>query len=403
MRKTEYLIIGNGIAGLSAAKAIRANDKDGSILMVTRQKQTTYLRPLLSKAGMKLADPRVLQMVDEAWHKEKRIELLTGTTVQEMDVRNHIVRCEKGSIEYRKCIYALGGDAWMPPVRGQNLPGIFVLRNIEDIQAIRRCTLRAKRAAVIGGGVIGMEIGEVLYRRGMQVTVLEMQPRILPRVLDQETAENYIMQLARAGRGAQGSFRVQTNVNVEEILGEDRVTGIRLADGGQMECDLVIFSCGIRSCVGLAERAGMEVDRAVIVDESMRTSAEDVFACGDCAQFQGTCAALWEAAMEQGRIAGLAACGVYERYRPKKYPIFCNSSLVSMFAAGDLAVSGEDGYRVEVLEDREEKVLLTPRKQGSYMRLVYRKDRLVGAALIGNLAGMQALKERMTDAEGSYE
>lgn len=408
MRKTDYLIIGNGIAGLSAAAAIRDKEKNAGILMVTRQAQPTYVRPLLSKAGMKLSDAGALQMVDEAWHKEKKIELLTNTVAEDMDVKKHIVRCGKDRIEYRKCIYALGGDARLLPVKGRDLPGVFVLRNIEDIRAMKRYAFRVKKVAVIGGGVIGMEISEVLYRHGMQVTVLENQSRILPRVLDEETAEKYILRLQKACAGAEGSIKVRTGVNVAKVLGEDRVGGVRFADGEQMDCDMVIFSCGIRSCTELAKRAGIEVDRAVVVDEFMRTSARDVYACGDCAQYRGNCTALWKPAMEQGRIAGLAACGVYEKYRPQKYPVFCNSTLVSMFAEGDLAVSGGDGYRIEVSDDRTsaertEKTAVTPREQGAYQRLVYRGERLVGAALIGNLSGMQALEEKMTEAEDAYE
>ncbi|XCP85985.1 FAD-dependent oxidoreductase [Roseburia hominis] len=425
MRKADYLILGNGIAGLSAAGAVRGEDKDARILIVTREKWPTYVRPLLSKAGLKLADFDVLHMVDEAWHKENRIELVRNMTAEEIDVKNHVIRCATDKIEYGKCIYALGGDAWLPPVKGRNFPGIFVLRNIEDMQAIKRWALRAGRVVVIGGGVIGMEIGEALYRHKMQVTVLENQPRILPRVLDEETAEEYVMRLNQVCKGTQGNLMVRTNVNVAEILGEDCVTGVRLADGEVLDCDMVIFSCGIRSCTELASRAGIEVERAVVVDEYMRTSAEDIYACGDCAQFRGNCAALWKPAMEQGRIAGLAACGVYEKYRPQKFPVLCNSSLVSLFAVGDLAIFGEEGYRIEVSDNRKdsgaamsngeegcvagrvrkemEKIAVMPRETGTYKRLVYRGDRLVGAALVGNLSEMQALREKMADEEGSYE
>lgn len=406
MRKTEYLIIGNGIAGLSAAMAIREQDKEAEILMVTRQEQTTYARPLLSKAGLKLADFGALQVVDEAWHRKKNIGLLTGTAVEDMDVEHHRVRCGNVEIEYGKCIYALGGDARLLPVKGNRLPGVFVLRTMEDVRAMKRCAFRAKKVAVIGGGVIGMEISEVLYRYGMKVTVLENQPRILPRVLDEETAKNYVLRLQSACEGAEGSIKVRTGVNVAEVLGEERVTGVRLADGEEMRCDMVIFSCGISACADLARRAGIAAERAVVVDECMRTSARDVYACGDCAQYGGNLTALWKPAMEQGRIAGLSACGVCEKYRPGSYPVLCNSSLVSLFAVGDLAVAGEDGYQIEVTDDWEESgemAEVMPRKQGTYRRLVYREGRLVGAALIGNLAGMHVLEEKIREAGDAYE
>lgn len=393
MKKVENLILGNGAAGLTAASAIREGMENSSILMISEQKQITYIRPLLSKAGFRQMGMESLEVKEPEWYDKMKIPLWLNCMVEKIDAKNHVVYTTRESIEYEACVYALGGRAFIPPVEGRELEGVFTVRNIEDAAAIKRYALRCRKAVVIGGGVIGIEISELLYKMGLEVTILENQPYILPRILDRETAEEYEKCLHRF-------YEVFTGTNIKRIDGEWCVKGVCVEYGEYIDCDMVIFSCGITPNIAIARAAGLETGRAVKVDDFMRTSDEAIFACGDCAEWRGENPALWNTAIEQGRTAGLSVCGQQRRYHGKENIILCNSSYAPLFAMGDLKGEEKGGCYAETYrEEADISCMIMPHITKCYKRLVYKCGNLTGAALIGNLSEMEQLKSKMSGGE----
>lgn len=388
MRK-RYLILGNGIAGTAAAQAIREADPDGAIAMVTAQPEEAYLRPLLTKAALNGISRHSYQMTDADWARDLQIEITTGCEALSIHSVAHRVTTTRGSFDYDKCIYALGGEALIPPVPGADLQGVYAIRTMADVFALKRRAVLAERAVVIGGGVIGMEAAEVLSHYGLSVTVLEAQEYLMPRVLDRETAELYASRLT--------GCRVETGVAVEALEGDGSVRAVRLADGRAFPCEIVVFCCGIRPNTEMARTAGAAVERGgVVVDACMRTNAADLFACGDCAVFEGENAALWRRAEEQGRVAGAVAAGETARYENTLYPIVFTGREVSLFALGDLVGAGGVGCEVRTRTLEPVRYFQVMRYPGTtYERRVFQNGRLVGAALVGGLHGMEALRREI--------
>ena len=403
MERADYVILGNGVAGISAAEAIRSCS-EGTILMVTEQRQGAYLRPLLSKADLCISREEDFIMCGREWEERTRVKILKEHTVETLDPGRHLVLTSGEAVEYGKCIYALGSRAFVPPIPGTDKKGVFSIRTLEDIMAVRRYALKAERAAVIGGGVIGMEISEVLHRYGLRVTVLEGLPYLMPRVLDRGSSEEYRKRL-------EGYYEVMTGIQVERLDGEESVRAVCLADGRRIPCELAIFSCGVRAVTDPAVRAGIETGRGVKVNRFMETNAPDVYACGDCAELEGTGSALWKPAMEQGKTAGLNACGLRTAYEPQADPVICNSVYVPLFAAGERPEKesacdadgrgpGEDCP--EICTDRYEiksDFMIMPHVRETYRRTIRRNGKLTGAVLIGNLSEMENLRKEIAGGE----
>lgn len=390
MEKAEYVILGNGIAGTAAAEEIRRHT-DRSILMITAQPYGAYLRPLLSKAKLDSVCEETVEMCDLQWYENRRIKLVKQCFVERIFPDSHEIITSKGKVHYKKCIYALGSSAFVPSVSGNRLKGVFSLRDLEDILEIKKYALRSKEAVVIGGGVIGMEISELLHSHGLNVTVLESQQYLMERVLDRQTAEEYQNRLGKY-------YKLMTDVTVERLEGKDKVSAVSLKDGRRIPCDMVIFSCGVRANTGPAKRSGLRVNRGVIVNRYMETDTPDIYACGDCAELEGTVSALWKPAMDQGMTAGASVCGYRTAYTPRAYPIICNSAYVPLFAVGE---KGEDNKSNNVIERSriDSKYLIMPRIQETYKRTTWREGKLVGAAIIGNLAEMESLKNIISGGE----
>lgn len=382
----DIVILGSGIAGRNAAETARRCRPDASIIMVSQEE--SCLRPLLSKSSFRSVGDDSILMEQDAWYRKFNIQSWQ-TTILSISPGSHTVHTEKGMIRYAKCIYALGSDPFIPPFSGCNLAGVFSVRTRNDAAAMKRCLPQVRQAVIIGGGVIGIEMGEMLTRYGIGVTILESMPWLMPRVLDRETSEEYCRRLK--------SCRIETGITIKRITGNKAVSGVELADGRLFPCELVIVSCGVCPNIAIASAAGLDVQRGILVSDRMETSAADIYACGDCAQYLGQCPALWKVAMVQGQIAARNACGIAVNYRADACPVVFYSPNASLFAMGDLAVSETDGYRIETKRwQADQPFLVTPRYTEGYSRLVYRNGTLVGAALIGDLSQMAALKNQIT-------
>ena len=277
-----YLILGNGAAGISAAKAIRERDKTGSIVMVSNEPYPAYNRPMLTKSLVADLTPEQVAIEEESWYEENKIYQILGRTVVSVDAAQKEVKLDDGTVlQYGRLVYALGSECFIPPVTGHDKPEVIAIRRLSDTEKIASLLPDIKQVAVIGGGVLGLEAAWELKKAKCDVTVLEAAPQLMGRQLD-ESGSSMIKDICESH-----GIRVYTGVNIQEIEGGEHVTGVRLSDGTVFPAQMVIVSAGVRANAALAADAGISVERAVIVDAQMKTNIEDIYACGDCAQYEG--------------------------------------------------------------------------------------------------------------------
>ncbi|HPF18744.1 MAG: FAD-dependent oxidoreductase [Eubacteriales bacterium] len=387
-REYTYVVLGNGNAGFTAAKTIRENDKTGSILILSEESVLTYSRPMLTKTPLRTYDLKKTILYPNAWYEDKEIDVLLDTKIDRLDVELKQVHCGQEKYSYDKCIYALGAYNFIPPIKGSDKKEVTSIRTYEDIYRLKRMSVDADHAVVIGGGVIGLEAASELTKYGIKVVVLEALPVLMPRLLDDETA-NTLQKTIR-------SFEIHTDVAVEEIAGEERVQEVRLKDGRVFPADLVVVSAGVRANIRIAKDAGIECDRAVVINERAETSAPDVFACGDCCEYNGANYALWSQAAEQGIAAGTNAAGGDVRMGVIDSSMTLNTDEISIFAVGDTGKNPELTYKTEITNNMEpEQFGVNPTYLKSFEKRFYANGKLVGATIIGNLTRSQVLKEEI--------
>jgi flavorubredoxin/NADPH-dependent 2,4-dienoyl-CoA reductase/sulfur reductase-like enzyme len=365
-----YLVLGNGAAGLSAAEAIRQRNSTCSIVMVSNEDVLSYNRPMLTKSMIAGFDPSQIAIHDEKWYEENNITLVLGRQLTKLDTQNKTAHFADGiTLKYDKCIYALGSECFIPPIPGHEKPEVIAIRRVSDTQKIQAMLPKVKNAVVIGGGVLGLEAAWELHKAKCNVTVLELADKLMGRQLD-DGAGKALEDIIRS----QG-IDVHLNVKIDEITGEGSVTGVKLGDGTVLPAELVVVSCGVRANTSIAKDAGMEIGRAVIVNEKMETSAKDVYACGDCAEYQGINYAIWPQATEQGKVAGANAAGDDAAYETVPAALSFNGMNTSLFAIGDNGKNPDKHYRVVEFRDEAKK---------TYEKYYFANNRLCGVILIGD-------------------
>ncbi len=374
-----YAIIGGGAAGLNAAKAIRERDKTGSIYMLSNEAYPAYNRPMLTKSLVAGLDAEQIAVQEASWYEENNVCLLLGKNVVSIDTEKKEIHTDDGAkFKYTKLIYALGSECFIPPIQGADQPEVIAIRRLSDTQKVTELLPQTKEAVVIGGGVLGLEAAWELKKARCKVTVLELAPRLMGRQLDEGAGE-----MIKAVSEAQG-ITIHTGVQIEAIEGDGHVTGVRLGDGRVFPAQLVIVSCGVRANVAVAKAAGIETDRAVVVNSRMETSAADVYACGDCAQYQGINYAIWPQAVEEGKTAGANAAGETLEYTGVPAALTFHGMNTALFAIGDNGSNPDLVYRTVEFKDMA-------RKQ--YEKYYFRNNRLCGAILIGDVSRMSEMTE----------
>jgi len=271
------VIIGAGQAAGQAAASLRQGKYEGSITILGNETQPPYQRPPLSKQYLsgELGMDRVM-VRPEKFYADQDIALHTGTWVESIDRAAKSVTTSSGdSYEYDKLLIATGSRPRILTIPGSDLSGIHYLRTIDDVDGIREAMKTAKKICIVGGGYIGLEVTAVAVTAGLQVTVLEMEDRILKRVTTPEMSE-YYHQL-HAGRGVD----IKVSTGVSGFQGEGHVSTV-LCEDEKIDADLVIVGIGIIPNIELAEAAGLNCNNGITVDDHCRTSDPDIYAAGDC-------------------------------------------------------------------------------------------------------------------------
>lgn len=407
----KYVIIGAGIAGLSAAKAIREVDLSGKIDIFTAENNLPYSRPMLTKAPFISFDPMRWTIYDEAWLESNGIQLHVGKKVTNIDVESKtiVVEGQRNAREnesskndstymYDKLILATGAQSLRIPIPGADLPHVYTIRRAEDIINIKRAYKADTSVAVIGGGVIGLEAAVELARYGARVTVLEAMPYLMSRQIDEEISDLICHKLS--------NINIITDAHITEIT-VDRVI---FDDESFLPCDFVVMSCGVKAETSIVPD-GIDVPKSISINEHCQTSLDDIYAAGDCAEFNGLNYALWSQGMIQGEVAGKHAAGVLDASiidnkncivnDPHSTRIdtslVINSPELSLFVLGDMGKNPDLKYEIKYASSMDEpNTFFANPTQGEFFEKQYIVDgKVVGAALIGNLTRMQNLKDKI--------
>ncbi|MDN0044829.1 FAD-dependent oxidoreductase [Mediterraneibacter glycyrrhizinilyticus] len=376
-----YVILGNGAAGFNAAKAIRERDKTGSIVMISNEPYPSYNRPMLTKSIVAGLNADQIAIEGAGWYEENHVYQMLGKQVVSVDMDEKEVRLDSGEkIRFTRLIYALGSECFIPPMEGHGLPEVVAIRRLSDVEKVERLMEKAANAVVIGGGVLGLEAAWELKKAGLSVTVIEVAPVLMGRQLDNGSAE-ILKEIA-----AKHDISIRTGVSVAAIEGEEHVSGVRLAGGETVPAELVIVSAGVRAKTDLAQEMGLQIGRAVKTDSHMETNVPGVYACGDCAEYEGVNYAIWPEAVEQGRIAGANAAGEELEYEPVEAALTFHGMNTALFAAGDNGKNPNLLYKTVEYRDMG---------KGQYRKYYFLNNRLSGVILIGDLSEMAKMTEAL--------
>lgn len=381
----KFVILGGGPAGRSAAEAIRERNRTAVITIITMEDELPYNRPMLTKSLLGDHSGDALAIENADWYEKNRVFVMKGTRALSIDTGARIITLElqdggRGATTYDKLIYAPGAYCFVAPIAGSELEHVATVRNIEDTVRIRNIVSErgARNVVCIGGGVMGLEGASTMNDEGYNVTVLETAAALLPRQLD-DAASNLLTGISEAK-----GVRIVTGAKISKITGD----AVLLEDGTSHPAELVLMSTGMRPYTQLAEEAGIEVDKWVVVDDHMRTSAGSVYAAGDCATVNGQPQAFWAQAEATGRVAGANAAGDDISYEPIGSALVMHAFGTAVFALGTNGKSA-DGipdprYRAETSMDES---------AGNYSALYYEGDKLAGAVLVGDLSAMPDLSK----------
>lgn len=370
IRQRRLVVIGNGMAGMRTVEELLAQAPDAyEITVLGAEPRYNYNRILLSPvlAGEKRAEEIVLNAPE--WYADHRVTLHKGDPVVTIDRRRRIVKTRAGrEVPYDRLLIATGSSPIVLPIPGAQLPGVLPFRDLDDVEAMLDAARPGRYAAVIGGGLLGLEAAAGLARRGMRVTVVHLLPTLMERQLD--AAASALLKAALEARAIE--FRMPAKTVA--VTGAERAAGLRFDDGSELGADLVVMAAGIRPNIELACAAGLRCERGILVDDTLQTYDPSIYAVGECVQHRnhtfGLVAPLWE----QARVCAghLAELGV-SRFRGALSAACLKVTGIDLYSAGDFA--GNGGGEMLVLRD--------PRRN-IYKRLVIRDNRLCGAVLYGD-------------------
>ncbi|WEZ54642.2 NADPH-nitrite reductase [Bacillus subtilis] len=370
MGKKQLVLVGNGMAGVRAIEEILSVAKDEfQITIFGAEPHPNYNRILLSKVLQGDTDIKDITLNDWDWYEENNIQLYTNETVIKVDTENKTVITDADRIQpYDELILATGSVPFILPIPGADKKGVTAFRDIKDTDTMLAASKQYKKAAVIGGGLLGLEAARGLLNLGMDVSVIHLAPFLMERQLD-----------ATAGRLLQNELEKQgmtflLEKQTEEIVGDDRVEGLRFKDGTSIEADLVVMAVGIRPNTTLGAESGIPVNRGIIVNDYMQTEIPHIYAVGECAEHRGIAYGLVAPLYEQAKVLAKHMCGIETKpYEGSVLSTQLKVSGVEVFSAGDFNES-EEKKAIKVFDEQD----------GIYKKIVLRGNQIVGAVLFGD-------------------
>ncbi len=366
-----YVIVGNGVAGARAAVKMREADQKGEIRIFTEEAYPFYYRVRFPEYVAGEVTIQNLTIHTNEFYQSKGISIHLEEGITEVNSQKKEVTSQKGkTYPYDLLLMATGGYAFIPPIQGTEKKGVFTLRSMKDAIGMKEFSERVKQAILIGGGLVGLETGGALLRRGIKVAVIEYNPRILPRQIDSEGAK--ILQ----GKMESMGFSFFLNSQSEEILGKEAVEGLRLKDGRTVEGQMVIISAGVRPNIKLGQAMGLEIKNGILVNDRLETKIEGIFAAGDVAEHRGRVYGIWPASQRQGETAGMNMAGGNGLYEGTVVSNTLKVVGIDLTASGDIDAEG-----------KLECVAKSDREKNIYRKVAFKEDKIVGCILMGNIKG----------------
>jgi 3-phenylpropionate/trans-cinnamate dioxygenase ferredoxin reductase subunit len=337
MEHASYVIVGGGLAAVAAADAIRRRDREGRIVVISNEPHAPYDRVPLSKdylLGHMERDDIFLRRA--RFYERGKIELMLGQPVTALELDQHRVALASGDrISFDKLLLATGGRPRRLPIPGDDLQGVFYLRNVEDTEAIRKAVEGATRAVVVGGGFIGCELACAFTQFGLHTTVVELTPGVLSLAIDAETSQFIESYLRQQG------VTVLTEVGAARFEGQDgRLTTVVTHTDERLDADIVAVGIGIIPNTDLAAEAGLTVDNGVVVNEYLE-AAENVYVAGDIARYYSPTMGRhvrvehYDVAMQHGRTAAANMTGERQAYTELPY-FFSTMGEINLNVIGDM-------------------------------------------------------------------
>ncbi len=377
---TKYVIIGASAAGIAAVGAIRKIDPSGAILAITEEVCSDYSRPMISDLVSGKADLSKMKCKTEDFWKENKAEVRLGKKVVSLNLAEKTINLEDGEkVVYEKLLLATGGKPFVPKMDGQEKDGVFTFTNIAEAQrlAAKIDSIQAKSAVVIGAGLIGISVTEALMKRGLKVTVVELQEKILSLLLDAKASDIVEAVIRKAG------INFATGQSVQKIIGrpenDGAVGGVILTKGDEVQCDLVIVAIGVIPRTELVLGTNVKINRGIVVDNFMQTTVPDVYACGDVAETfdfilnQSRSLPLWPLAVLEGRVAGANMAGAKISYEGGT-----NMSSLKYFGIPIISIGLANPKEDQMLEI----IVKQDLEHNEYKKVVLRNNVIVGLTLV---------------------
>jgi nitrite reductase (NADH) large subunit len=379
MTGAEIVVVGGGIAGQALVEAVRARDPDVTIALVCDEPELPYDRVRLSELLISGEPAAGLRLRPDEWYQDAGVQLIRGRAAWCRPDRKLIGLLDGRLVGYDRLALATGSRPLLPPIEGIGLEGVHPFRDPADCEAIRSAAAEARHAAVIGGGLLGLEAARGIAAQGCAVTVVHLMDRLMERQLDDGAAR--MLAPAIAGLG----IEVQLERRTEAIAGDGRVRALRFAGGDELEADLVVVSIGITPEIALAREMDLTIGRGIKVDDGLRTSAAGVWAVGECAEHRGIVYGLVAPILDQARTAAATMLGEDAAYAGSVM------SAKLKVAGLDLVSIGEPAGELEAVA--------TDTAAGVYRKLSVRDGRAAGAVLLGDARGAEALLAAVQAAE----
>ena len=375
------VVVGTGMAAMASVEALLEHDQaeDWRITMVGREPDLPYNRILLSKLIAGDAEEPELTLRPPDWLAARGIELRAGTEVRSLSLDRRIAELGNGEeLEFDRLIVATGSTQLVPQLSGAGLRGVQLFRTLPDARRIVAAAARARGAVVIGGGLLGLELARGLQLRGLRVTVVHAAEWLMERQIDRAPARMLQRSLEADG------IEFHLGVTASAVLGEDAAEAVMLGDGTRVPAEMVVVATGVTPDVALARDAGIEVQRGIVVDDELRTSAPGVYAVGECAQHRDVLYGLWAPLLEQAKVVGASLAGVPAAFRGATPATTLKVAGVDLFCGGEVDVA-----------DGDEEIIALDSRRGHYRRLLLREDRLAGAILLGDVRDAHVLREHL--------
>jgi len=380
--KQKLILIGSGMVGARFIERLLVEAPEQyDIRVFNKEPNGGYNRIMLSPvlAGeKKLPD---IMTHDHAWFEERDVHLHTSTEIMSVNQLNKTVKTDLGAeYSYDKLIIATGSSPFIIPVPGHQLPGVVAFRDVRDVNFMIDTSETKKKAVVIGGGLLGLEAANGLMKRGMDVTVVHLGNVLMEVQMD--SVSGSLLQQSLEANGMKFAMSAQTS----EILGDECVTGVKMADGRVLDADMVVMAVGIRPNTGVGQKLGLDVNRGIVVNDQLQTSHEDIYALGECVEHREVVYGLVAPLYEQAQVLAEALAGKESAYQGSFISTKLKVTGISLFSAGNFHDS--EGSESLVYKDLSQNI---------YRKVVLKDNKIQGAVMFGDVTGSNWIFDNLVE------